>query len=175
MRRGRRKGSPTPSTSARSDPLIEGKLYDGGTAHPHAVRVTVSGGCLGLSHDGGWSDSIDAAQLKRIEAGPSLLRLGRSDLPGWRLLLPADAEPALAAVLGKRERYGRWIDRIGLIPALVAGGILTASVIAIGYIAPQWIAPHVPMSWERNVGGAVRGGFRDPRGRRAKGPQAPGG
>ena len=161
-----------PSTSAPSDPLIEGKLYDGVTAHPHAVRVIVSGGCLGLSHDGGWSDSIDAAQLKRIEAGPSLLRLGRSDLPGWRLLLPADAEPALAAVLGKRERYGRWIDRIGLIPALVAGGILTASVIAIGYIAPQWIAPHVPMSWERNVGGAIVGDFGNLRCRDAKGQQA---
>src|SRR5438270_9736714 len=160
------------STSARSDPVIEGKLYDGVTAHPHAVRVAVAGGRLELSHDGGWSDSVDAAQLKRIEAGPSLLRLGRSDLPGWRLLLPADAEPGLAGLLGKHERYGRWIDRVGLIPALVAGAAITVVVFVVGYAAPAWIGPHVPMSWERNVGGAIVGDFGTLRGRDAKGQQA---
>ena len=161
-----------PSTSAPSDPVIEGKLYDAVTAHPHAVRVAVAGSRLELSHDGGWSDSVDAAQLKRIEAGPSLLRLGRSDLPGWRLLLPADAEPALAGLLGKRERYGRWIDRIGLIPALVAGAAISVVVVVVGYVAPAWIAPHVPMSWERNVGGAIVGDFGNLRCRDAKGQQA---
>jgi Zn-dependent protease with chaperone function len=160
------------STSAPSDPVIEGKLYDGVTAHPHAVRVAVAGGRLELSHDGGWSDSVDADQLKRVEAGPSLLRLGRRDLPGWRLLLPADAEPGLAGLLGKHERYGRWIDRVGLIPALVAGAAITVVVVVVGYAAPAWIAPHVPMSWERDVGGAIVGDFGTLRCRDAKGQQA---
>jgi Zn-dependent protease with chaperone function len=152
--------------------LFEGKLYDGATAHPHAVRVQVDGAALELSQEGGWSDRVDAALLKRLDGGASLLRLGRSDMPGWRLLLPADAEPGLGGLLGRHERYGRWIDRIGLVPALVAGGIITASVVAVGYIAPQWIAPHVPMSWERNVGSAMVGDFGTMRCRNAKGQQA---
>lgn len=153
--------------------MLEGKLYDGVTAHPHDVRVTVAGDRLELSQDSGWSDSIAAAVLKRLEAGPLSLRLGRTDLPGWRLLLPAEAGSELAPLLGRHERYGRWIDRIGLFPALVVGGLITASVVGIGYIAPQWIAPHVPMSWERNVGSAMVGDFGSLRCRgNAKGQQA---
>jgi hypothetical protein len=160
------------STSAPSEPVIEGKLYDGVTAHPHDVRVAVADGRLELSQDGGWSDSVEAAELKRIEAGPGLLRLGRADLPGWRLLLPADAEPGLAGLLGRRERYGRWIDRIGLIPAVAVGAAISVVVVVVGYAAPAWIAPHVPMSWERNVGGAIVGDYGSLRCRDAKGQQA---
>jgi Zn-dependent protease with chaperone function len=152
--------------------LIEGKLYDGITAHPHDVRVTVGDGRLELAQDGVWSDSIEAVLLKRRDAPAGKLRLGRTDLPGWRLLVPAEAEAELATLLGRHERYGRWIDRIGLVPALVAGGVITASVVGIGYLAPHWIAPHVPMSWERNVGTAIVGDFgdlkcRDPKGQKA--------
>jgi len=147
-------------------------LYDGVTARPYPVRAAVTGLSLELSHDGGWTDSVDAALLKRIEGSASIMRLGRTDRPGWRLLLPPAAESDLAPLLGKEERYGHWIDRIGLVPALVAGGLLTASIVAIGYVAPHWIAPHVPMSWERNVGGAIVGDFgnlrcRNPQGQRA--------
>lgn len=163
---------PTPSTSARSEPLIEGKLYDGLTAHPHAVRVTVGDGRLDLTQDNGWSDSVDAALLRRADAGPSTVRLARSDQPGWRLQLPEEAASEIAPLLGKEERYGRWIDRVGLVPALLIGGALTAAAVALGYVAPHWIAPHVPMSWERNVGGAIVGDFGTIRCRDAKGQQA---
>jgi Zn-dependent protease with chaperone function len=152
--------------------LIDGKLYDGVTAHPHGVKVSVEDGRLQLTQDGGWSDNIVAALLKRRDAPAGMLRLGRTDLPGWRLMLPAEAEPELAGLLGRRERYGRWIDRIGLVPALVVGGVITALVVGIGYLAPHWIAPHVPMSWERNVGGAIVGDFGDIRCRDAKGQKA---
>jgi Zn-dependent protease with chaperone function len=152
--------------------VIEGKLYDGVTAHPHDVRVTVENGRLALTQDGGWSDSIEAALLKRRDAPAGTLRLGRTDEPGWRLMLPAEAELDLAGLLGGHERYGRWIDRIGLVPALIVGGVITASVVGIGYLAPHWIAPHVPMSWERNVGSAIVGDFGDIRCRDAKGQKA---
>jgi len=158
------------STSERSDTLLEGTLYDGVTAHPHQVGVAAQAGQLQLRQEGGWSDSVDCALLKRIEGAG--LRLGRTDLPGWRLLLPAEAEADLGSILGKRERYGRWIDRVGLFPALVVGGLVTASVVAIGYLAPHWIAPHVPMRWERDVGSAIVGDFGDLRCRDARGQQA---
>src|SRR5690348_12213281 len=152
--------------------MLSGRLYDGVTAHPHDVAVEVGEGALVLTQGADWSDSVDRAVLKRLEAGKGALRLGRSDRPGWRLVMPDEAEPALKPLLGREERYGRWIDRIGLIPALVVGGIITASLVAIGYVAPHWIAPHVPMRWERNVGSAMVGDFGNMRCRDAKGQQA---
>lgn len=163
---------PTRSTLGRFSPLIEGKLYDGVTAHPHAVRVEAADGALKLSQHGGWSDMVEGAALKRVEASGGNLRLSRTDMPGWRLLLPAEAEAQLAPLLGRQERYGRWIDRIGLVPALIAGGAITAAVVTLGYVAPHWIAPHVPLSWERNVGSAIVGDFGDLRCRDAKGQAA---
>ena len=141
--------------------MFSGRLYDGLTAHPHEVAVEVGNGGLTLRQEGGWSEAVDAALLKRLDGGKGSLRLGRSDVAGWRLVVPADAEPQLQPLLGREDRYGRWIDRIGLVPALVAGGLITASVLGVGYLAPHWIAPHVPMSWERNVGSAIVGDFGD--------------
>jgi hypothetical protein len=152
--------------------LIEGKLYDGVTAHPHDVRVSISDGAIHLEQDGGWNDRVEGALLKRMDCDAATLRLGRTDVAGWRLIVPADAEGALSGLLGRRERYGRWIDRIGLVPALVGGAAITASVVAVGYFAPHWIAPHVPMSWERNVGSAIVGDFGEIRCRNPQGQQA---
>jgi Zn-dependent protease with chaperone function len=151
---------------------LEGKLYDGITAHPHEVAVEVGEDRLTLTQPGGWRDSVEAKLLMRIDATPSMLRLCRRDIAGWRLILPGEAAPHVSALLGREERYGRWIDRVGLVPALIAGGIVTASVIGLGYVAPHWIAPHVPMSWERNVGSAIVGDFGDLRCRDANGQRA---
>jgi Zn-dependent protease with chaperone function len=152
--------------------LFDGKLYDGVTAHPHDVRVTVRDGRIELVQDSGWSDSVDGSLLRRIEIGPGGLRLGRTDLPGWRLTLPAEAGGAMEPLLGRPERYGRWIDRVGLVPAAIVGGVLTASIVAIGYLAPHWLAPHVPVSWERNLGAAMVGDFGDIRCRDSNGQRA---
>src|SRR3982751_34042 len=152
--------------------MINGRLYDGLTAHPHEVAIEAGSGALILRQEDGWSDEVDASLLKRIDAGKDALRLGRSDRPGWRLIVPGEAEPELKPLLGREERYGRWIDRIGLVPALVVGDLITASVVGMGYLAPHWIAPHVPMSWERNVGSAIVGDFGKLRCRNAQGQQA---
>jgi len=159
------------STSERSEPLLA-RLYDGLSGHPHEVAVEFGSGAVRLSQSSGWTDEVQAGELKRIDGGPGTLRLGRRDLHGWRLVLPADAAPEVRALLGKEERYGRWIDRVGLFPALAIGGLVTAFAVAIGYLAPNWIAPHVPMRWERDVGSALVGDFgtmrcRNPAGQRA--------
>jgi Zn-dependent protease with chaperone function len=132
----------------------------------------VDGGVLELSQDSGWTERLDASALHRVDSTGAELRVGRNDNPGWRLVLPSEAQDTIGALLGRHERYGRWIDRVGLLPALAIGGALTAAVIIIGYVAPAWIAPHVPMSWERDVGGAMVGDFgslrcRDPQGQQA--------
>jgi Zn-dependent protease with chaperone function len=150
--------------------VIRGRLYDGVTGHPHEVLVETDLDGLTLRQDNGWSVQVPAECLKRIDG--SGLRLARSDMPGWRLLLPDEAQAELGPFLGKRERYGAWIDRVGFVPALAIGGFITASVLALGYVAPHWIAPHVPMGWERNVGGAIVGDFGDIRCRSAAGQHA---
>lgn len=163
------------STSAPSRDrgrLLNGRLYDGATGHPHDVFVEVCAGSLTLSQESGWSESVEAAVLKRLDAGKGSVRIARIDLPGWRLILPADSDAELKPLLGRGERYGRWIDRVGLVPALATGAIITAAVVGIGYLAPAWIAPHVPMSWEREVGGAIVGDFGKLRCRDANGQRS---
>jgi Zn-dependent protease with chaperone function len=154
------------------DISIPATLYDGRTAHQHHVQVEFGEAAIDLQLADGERESIPTALLKRIDSGPSGVRLGRSDVAGWRLILPVDAEPAIALLTGRPERYGRWIDRIGLAPALLAGGAITAMVVAVGYLAPQWVAPHVPASWERNLGSAIVGDFGDNRCRNADGQRA---
>jgi Zn-dependent protease with chaperone function len=152
--------------------VLRGTLFDGSSAFPHEVRVELGDDAITLTQDSGWSDRIERARLTCADGGPTSLRLGQRNVPGWRLVLPIEAAPQVEALLGKNERYGRWIDRVGLVPALVIGGAITASIVALGYVAPHWIAPHIPMSWERNVGSAIVGDFGDLRCRNADGQRA---
>lgn len=149
--------------------MVDGILYDGVTGDRREVRAEAIGGNLQLAHSDGSLETVDASLLRRLECDPDRLRIGRSDREGWRLLIPASAKSDFDPLLGKEERYGRWVDRIGLMPALVAFGVVTAGVVAVGYLSPKWIAPHVPESWERNVGDAIVGDFGDNRCRGAEG------
>jgi Zn-dependent protease with chaperone function len=152
--------------------LVEGTLYDGVTAHSHGMRVEFLGDALRLSHESGWSDEVPASALKRLDSGPAGVRLGRCDREGWRLVLPAEADVEVTRLLGRQERYGTWIDRIGLARAAAGFAVVAAAVVAIGYTAPQWIAPHVPYRWEQNLGAALVGDFGDLRCRSAEGQRA---
>jgi Zn-dependent protease with chaperone function len=152
--------------------LIEARLYDGVTGHAHEVSVAFDSGGIRLSQASGWSEEIAVAQLRRVDGSGGGVRLARSDQQGWRLILPSEAAPQVHQLLGKEARYGRWVDRVGLLPALIVGGLVTAAVVGFGYLAPHWIAPHVPMSWERNVGGAIVGDFGSLRCRNSDGQKA---
>jgi Zn-dependent protease with chaperone function len=122
--------------------------------------------------DDGREDSIPAADLKLVEERAEFLLLGRAGVAGWRLKLDRPVPEEIVALLPEPERYGRWVDRIGLGRAAVAGALLSAAVLAIGYFAPAWLTPLVPPSWERSYGEALVGDFggkfcRAPDGRRA--------
>ena len=146
-------------------------LYDGASAHRHTVYVEPIAGGLRLS-GADWSLEVDAALLHRIDGDGATLRLGRSDRPGWRLVVPQPADPAILALIGRPDRYGRWIDRIGLAPALGIFAAIAAGVVAVGYAAPHWIAPYVPRSWEANLGDSIVGDFGDNRCRNREGEAA---
>jgi len=115
---------------------------------------------------------VPAGKLRLLSEDDQQVRLIRTDIEGWSLRLDKPLTDEIAAALPKTERYGRLIDKVGLVPALGVLAALTISVIAIGYIAPHWIAPHVPMSWERRFGGAMFGDFGKMRCRSPKGQKA---
>src|SRR5436190_10330962 len=102
-----------------------GRLYDGTTAYPHAVAAEAGDARLHLSAEG-WSETVDAELLNAQEGTGADLRLGRSDRPGWRLVLGEPVDPAIAALVPRPSRYGVWIDRIGLARATVVLGIIAA-------------------------------------------------
>jgi Zn-dependent protease with chaperone function len=147
-------------------------FYDGQSGHRQQVRVDPYPDAIELTFDSGFYETVDATLLTWVDSDQRSIRLGRSDEAGWRLVIPVGAEPEIRDLVGRPSRYGRWIDRIGLVPALIGFGAVAASVVAFGYLAPHWIAPHVPESWERNLGTAIVGDFgdnrcRDPRGQKA--------
>ena len=146
-------------------------LYDGASAHRHTVDVAPAPGGLRLS-GADWSLDVDAALLHRLDDDRATLRLGRSDRPGWRLVISEPVDPAILALVGRPDRYGRWIDRVGLAPALGVFAVVAAGILAVGYVAPGWIAPYVPRSWEANLGDSIVGDFGDNRCRNPRGEAA---
>jgi len=146
-------------------------LYDGASAHRHSINVEPVANGIRLS-GADWLIDVEAALLQRIDDDRATLRLGRSDRPGWRLVIPGPADPAILSLVARPARYGRWIDRVGLAPALGVFAAIAAGVVAIGYLAPGWIAPYVPRSWEANLGNSIVGDFGDNRCRNPQGEAA---
>jgi Zn-dependent protease with chaperone function len=109
--------------------------------------------------DSGWDDEIPAVLITKLSEDSKRVRLGRTDMEGWSLILEKPLGDDVAALVPRGDGYGRWIDRIGLWPAVAAGAVLTVSIVAMGYLAPHWIAPHIPMSWERRLGSTIVGDF----------------
>ena len=143
--------------------MTDATLFDGSTAESRAVAVTAEGGAVRISHGDGSIELVDPALLSQVE-GSDGRRFSRSDVPGWRLRLQEAPDADLAALLPCGIRgYGRWIDRIGLAPAAIAFAAVAGVVLLAGHLAPAWIAPYVPESWERNLGTALVGDFGDRR------------
>lgn len=151
---------------------LDGIVYDGQSAHRQPVGIEHSAEALTLTYADGFREDVPRSVLKRLDDDAGAVRIGRSDMSGWRLLVAkAEAEPLLTLV-GKQQRYGSWIDRFGLLPAAAVAATLTAAVLVVGHAAPHWIAPHVPQSWERNLGTAIVGDFGDNRCRNPAGQRA---
>jgi len=148
-----------------------GLLFDGVSGRAYSVLAEGAGDKLWLQSERR-SEEITASALKTISRDAKRLRIGRDDIEGWSLLLDQPVSTDIDALAPKTQRYGRLIDRVGLVPALGIGAAITAVIVGVGYVAPGWIAPHIPMSWERKVGGTMVGDFGKFRCRDAKGQQA---
>jgi Zn-dependent protease with chaperone function len=152
-----------------SDPAFTASAiwYDGesairreGTAHwdpAGNVILTEGGGESADPLSQGARTIVPMAALLFAEKLPDTLLYTRKDVPGFRLRLPHDLPPGLAAKLPRTATYGRFIDRIGLGPATIGFAALSAAVVALFLTAPEWLGPRIPVSWERQMGDAMVG------------------
>jgi len=140
--------------------MTRGIHFDGLTADQHEVTVEAEGDALILRRDGP-RVAVPVSELKVIDEDSATLTLSRTGTPGWRLILQKPIDGATRAILPRADRYGSWIDRIGLGRATATLGAVAGVVLFIGYSAPAWLAPLVPASWERNLGTALVGDFGD--------------
>jgi hypothetical protein len=137
--------------------MVDAWLYDGDTAVKHPVQVEEAPCRLRIRFADG--DTLDLApdQLIHVESRSGHEVYGRPDMQGWRLGIRAGDVAALAPVLPRQKRYGALIDRVGLVPALLAFLLVSAGVVYAGNKMPQWLAPHIPQAWEKQYGAALVG------------------
>ena len=143
-----------------SDPVqIEANWYDGHSAVRHEGEVLWQGGDALTLQAGGDAFEISLADLEYGERrGPADVYRRKSNA-GFRLSLPLDLPPGLAAQMPAKGEYGAWVDKLGLGKAAAIFAVVSASLTALFLTAPSWLGPRIPMSWERNLGDAMVGDF----------------
>lgn len=91
------------------------------------------------------------------QAGADVYGLDGHD--GWRLGLSGPVPQELTAMLPAKRKYGRWVDRLGLGKATIAFTVISAAVVAVVLLTPQWLAPLIPASVDKSIGNALVGDF----------------
>ena len=131
--------------------------YDGHSAVRHDGAATWSGGDMVMLSAATSEIPISLADLQYGEerAGERVYRLGSQQ--DFRLILPQDLPPGIAAQLPEAQTYGAWVDRLGLGKATAVFAAFSVAAVALFMTAPDWLGPRVPQSWERNLGDALVG------------------
>jgi beta-barrel assembly-enhancing protease len=132
-------------------------LYDGRSAVKRSAHVSPADGGLRLTSASGAEAFVAAEQLTRVESRGHEEIYGHKEIAGWRLGIPKPLPSELEPLLPRRHVYGRWIDRVGLVPAVLVGALVSAGLIFLGTQIPALLAPHVPVSWERRFGDVLVG------------------
>ena len=133
--------------------------YDGRNANKWQPQLFGDSHSFRLIGDGWEAGPYSWADLTALDnAGPDTV-FGHKHEPGWRIGFADEIPADVAALLPQRQRYGGFIDRIGLWRASAVLTCVAALVVFIGVKAPGWIAPFVPQSWEDNMGDAMVGDF----------------
>ncbi len=133
--------------------------FDGETAIRREVDVRIVGRTFALYESDRRSDPIGFDELHYVGHQRQSAVYGITGRDGWRLGLNGDVPSDLAALLPRQKKYGGFIDRIGIGPSMIVLAGISAACIAIASYAPQWIAPLIPSSVERQLGAALVGDF----------------
>ncbi len=133
--------------------------YDGRNANRWRPRLQVEGGGFRLIGEGWESGPWAWADLVALDrAGPDTV-FGHVHEQGWRLGFSGEPPSELTPHLPRRQRYGGFIDRIGLWRASAALACVAGLILFVGLKAPGWIAPVIPQSFEDSLGDAMVGDF----------------
>jgi beta-barrel assembly-enhancing protease len=87
------------------------------------------------------------------------LQFGLRGQPGWRIGFNETPPAAIVARLPVAQRYGGWIDRIGLWRAVGGFTGLSALVLLGLWMAPALLARMIPRSTEARLGALMVGNF----------------
>ncbi len=152
------------STWARSEPMEENfslaaEWYDGTNALRHSGVLRWDGADRLTLDASGVETQFDVADLQFAENRPDQIVYRRETVPDFRLILPSELPPGLAARLPAESNYGAWIDRLGLGRSVAAFAVVSAAAVALFLTAPDWLGPRIPASWEREIGEAMIGDF----------------
>ena len=137
--------------------MTQAWLYDGYSAVRQTVDVEAHGGSLRVVSQQGLEWVVDVSSLFHAETRADHEVYGTRDIPGWRLGLPLFAADSLEDLLPRRQVYGGVVDRLGLVPALLIGALISSAVLFAGFRAPALLAPLVPWTWEKRFGDALVG------------------
>jgi hypothetical protein len=137
--------------------VIEAWLYDGRSAVKRAASVSPAEGGVRLSAPSGAEVFVACEQLTHVESREREEIYGHKEIGGWRLGIPKPVPAELESLLPRRQVYGGIIDRIGILPTVMAGALASAAIVWGGMQLPDVLAPHVPVSWERRFGDVLVG------------------
>lgn len=129
--------------------------YDGVTALRRTVTVAMEGSDLLLAETG---ERVPLASLRPMGDRRAAV-FARAGGDGWRLGFAEPPPSDWAARLPGQEHHGGLLDRIGVVPALIAGAVLAAIAVVALMQGTSLIARLVPESWELGFGDALTGDF----------------
>ncbi|MBB3989230.1 M48 family metallopeptidase [Croceicoccus naphthovorans] len=132
--------------------------YDGQIARRREGWAEWSGDdVLVLLGDDGSRMDVALDDLTFVERGVMDGAYSRKKDDGFRLVFTGTVPDDLTARLPKGQRFGKWIDGLGLPRAAALFAVISASLVALVMTAPTWLGPRVPPSWERKIGDAMIG------------------
>ena len=131
-----------------------GLWYDGQTAEQRSVRVGQRPSELLLMDETGAEHAVAKTDLVRLGGADGRAKFGLRSSDGWRLTLIEPIDPAILADLPRRLGSvapvgGR--KTVGLLAGLSIVATLFAGVVIF---APEALARHMPLAWERKLGAA---------------------
>ncbi|MEX0342594.1 MAG: M48 family metallopeptidase [Erythrobacter sp.] len=138
---------------------IAAEWYDGINAVRHSGELAWDGRDSFTLEAPTARDRIAASDLRFGETRPGQRVYRLQSIPDFRLILPEDIPPGLAAQLPAKSDYGAWVDRLGLGRAVAVFAVASAAAVALFLTAPDWLGPRIPAGWERNIGEAMVGDF----------------
>lgn len=133
--------------------------FDGNSGVRQTGKIIADGNNFRLNIDGIVSEPYCFGDLVFRSERTNMRVYGLKGRRGWQIGFEEEVDPEIQAQLPKAEKFGRWIDRTGMIPAaIISAGLSAAAVFAIVKL-PDFLAPLVPITWEKQLGDAMIGDF----------------